>query len=69
MEIKIKYPTLPWEVVDTNFGESIGANSRSRIIDADGGLVAELGTGAQDDVARAEYTAGFIVAAANATIR
>lgn len=57
--------TTPWRVEWTNFGESIGYDSRSRIVDAEGNWVAEIGDGVWDRIAQHEALASLIVSAVN----
>jgi hypothetical protein len=35
----------PWKVVYTDFGESMGTDSKSKIVDADGKPIVVIGTG------------------------
>jgi hypothetical protein len=62
------HPT-PWSVKYTNFGESMGYDSRSVIIDANGHVVVTIGNGSGHQVALAERTASQIVQAVNGAIR
>lgn len=55
----------PWRVEWTNFGQSIGYDSRSRIVDAEGNWVAEIGDGVWDRIAQHEALASLIVSAVN----
>lgn len=57
--------STPWKIEWTNFGESMGYNSRSRIVDADGDHVITIGDGSTSQVALAERTAALIVDAVN----
>jgi hypothetical protein len=55
----------PWEARSTNFGESMGYDSRSAIYDANGALVVTLGRGDSRGVFIAEATAERIIRAVN----
>jgi hypothetical protein len=55
----------PWKVVYTDFGESMGYDSRSRIVDADGKPIAVIGTGEHCLIAEHEAVAAEIVCAVN----
>lgn len=59
------HPT-PWTVEWTRFGDSMGYDSRSRIVDAAGLDVVTIGRGDARGVAAAEMTADRIVRAVNA---
>lgn len=58
------YPK-PWRIESTSFGESMGYDSRSRIVDANGKHVITIGTGVWQDRAREENLAFEIVDAVN----
>lgn len=58
----------PWTIRYTRFGESMGYDSRSVIVDANGHVVTTIGTGSSDQVLLAERTASEIVHAVNGRI-
>jgi hypothetical protein len=58
------YPT-PWRVEWTQFGESMGYDSRSRIVDARGHIITTIGRGDHGCISSDEETASMIVAAVN----
>lgn len=55
----------PWRLEWTNFGESMGYDSRSRIVDADGRLITEIGNGVHELRGLHEATALSIIEAIN----
>jgi len=57
--------TTPWRVEWTNSDQSIGYDRRSRIVDAEGNWVAEIGDGVWDRIAQHEALASLIVSAVN----
>jgi hypothetical protein len=56
---------LPWRIEWTTYGESMGTNSRSRIVDADGKHVVTVGYGSQKQVHEAERIADLICSKVN----
>jgi hypothetical protein len=55
----------PWRIVYTDFGESMGTDSKSKIVDADGKPVATIGNGDARSIADHEAAAAEIVSAVN----
>lgn len=55
----------PWRVDWTNFGESMGYDSKSRIVDTDGRTITQIGNGVSELRSLHEETANIIVNAVN----